>query len=132
MLVKCDKCQAMYMVDDSQVEQKKGKIACTNCQNIITVEGYEEGSAPTTAPPEPTAPVEPPVVEKEEEPSLALSPQVEKYMEMLREDPKSKVFVRLADEYIKGGLYDEAIHVCEEGLEHNPNYLSGKVPLGRG
>lgn len=48
-----------------------------------------------------------------------------------KQDPKSRIFLRLAEEYRKGGAFDKAIDVCLEGLETHPNYLPAKVCLGR-
>lgn len=52
-------------------------------------------------------------------------------MQILRKDPKSPVFAILSEAYRKGGLLDEAIATAVEGLKHNPNYISGRVALGR-
>ncbi len=59
------------------------------------------------------------------------SPEIDKYIATLAKDPKSKVFAALAEAYRKAGALDEAIHVCQDGLKYNPNYLSGIVALGR-
>ena len=52
-------------------------------------------------------------------------------MQILRKDPKSPVFAILSEAYRKGGLLDEAIATAVEGLKFNPNYISGRVALGR-
>ena len=46
-------------------------------------------------------------------------------------DPASIAFAPLAEELRKAGEYDEAVHVCQAGLEHHPVYLSARVTLGR-
>jgi tetratricopeptide (TPR) repeat protein len=56
---------------------------------------------------------------------------IKKYTEALAADPKSRVFVPLADIYRKLGRYDEAIAIAKEGLLHHPNYMGGKVALAR-
>ncbi len=65
------------------------------------------------------------------ESKLVLSPEIEKYVQILRKDPRSPVFAALSDAYRKGGLLDEAIAVANEGLKHNPNYTTGRIALGR-
>ena len=46
-------------------------------------------------------------------------------------DPASIAFAPLAEELRKAGEYDEAVRVCQAGLEHHPAYLSARVTLGR-
>ena len=60
-----------------------------------------------------------------------ISPEIERHMQILRKDPKSPVFAILSEAYRKGGLLDEAIATALEGLKFNPNYISGRVALGR-
>jgi tetratricopeptide (TPR) repeat protein len=60
-----------------------------------------------------------------------LPPEVDRYLAALVKDPKSKAFVPLADTYRKAGMLDEAIQVAKDGLKHNPNYVSGRLVLGR-
>ncbi|MBI5198234.1 MAG: tetratricopeptide repeat protein, partial [Nitrospirae bacterium] len=43
----------------------------------------------------------------------------------------SKLFVPLAEEYIKNGMLEEAIQVLQEGLKLHPNYLGARVSLGK-
>ncbi|MGE4231955.1 MAG: tetratricopeptide repeat protein [Bacteriovoracia bacterium] len=50
---------------------------------------------------------------------------------MFQQDPKSKIFAPLAEAYRKIGLVDEAIQICNEGLEANPDFVGGKVALAR-
>ncbi len=63
--------------------------------------------------------------------NFVISPEIERHMQILRKDPKSPVFAILSEAYRKGGLLDEAIATAIEGLKHNPNYISGRVALGR-
>lgn len=51
--------------------------------------------------------------------------------QQLRNDPTSRVFLRLAEEFRKGGMYDKAVRVCEDGLRHHPRYVPAWVCLGR-
>lgn len=48
-----------------------------------------------------------------------------------KDDPKSRVFLRLAEEYRKGGVYEKAIEVCLKGVEIHPAYIPALVCLGR-
>jgi len=51
--------------------------------------------------------------------------------ELLRKDPESRVFLRLAEELRKGGQYERAIEVCKAGLPKHPGYIPAMVSLGR-
>ena len=48
-----------------------------------------------------------------------------------KDDPKSRVFLRLAEEYRKGTAYEKAVDVCLKGVAHHPNYAPALVCLGR-
>ncbi len=48
-----------------------------------------------------------------------------------KEDPKSRVFLRLAEEHRKGGQYEKAAEICREGVRVHPNYVPALVCLGR-
>jgi tetratricopeptide (TPR) repeat protein len=50
---------------------------------------------------------------------------------MFQDDPRSKIFAPLAESYRKIGLIDEAIEICKEGLQANPDFIGGKVALAR-
>ena len=63
------------------------------------------------------------------EPSL--SPEIDKLAKKLAKDPQSKVFLQLAEEYVKAGLFEEAAAVLEEGLKTYPTFLTARVALGR-
>ena len=56
---------------------------------------------------------------------------IERLKEKVDQDPNSKLFVSLAEEYKKEGMFDEAIDVLTSGLERQPNYLSARVSLGK-
>ncbi len=56
---------------------------------------------------------------------------IERLKEKIEKDPNSKLFVPLAEEYKKSGMYDEAVDVLIKGLERQPGYLSARVSLGK-
>ncbi len=60
-----------------------------------------------------------------------ISPRIEELQKKLDKDPDSKIFLPLAEEYRKSGMLEEAITICQEGLEKHPNYVSARVVLGR-
>jgi tetratricopeptide (TPR) repeat protein len=49
----------------------------------------------------------------------------------LSQAPQSLVFSRLADCYRKNGEIQQAIGVCMEGLRNHPDYVTGRIILGR-
>jgi tetratricopeptide (TPR) repeat protein len=57
--------------------------------------------------------------------------EIERLKEKISKDPNSKLFVPLAEEYKKAGMFDEAIDALIRGLERQPNYLSARVSLGK-
>lgn len=57
--------------------------------------------------------------------------EIVKLTERISKDPKSKLFVPLAEEYKKAGDVEMAIHVLTEGLKHNPGYVTARSILGR-
>lgn len=62
---------------------------------------------------------------------MSLTSDVEWFQAKLARDPSSLVFAQLADAYRKRGRLEEAIHVCQKGLSHHPNYASAYLILGR-
>lgn len=48
-----------------------------------------------------------------------------------KQDPKSRVFFRLAEELRKGGALERAMEVCQAGIQHHPDYVPALVCLGR-
>ena len=56
---------------------------------------------------------------------------IQKYEQMLMEDPQSRAFAPLAEAYRKVGKLDDAIRVAEAGLEIHPGYAGGLIVLGR-
>jgi tetratricopeptide (TPR) repeat protein len=57
--------------------------------------------------------------------------EIERLKDKIEKDPFSKLFVPLAEEYKKTGMYDEAIDVLTKGLEKQPAYLSARVSLAK-
>ncbi len=62
---------------------------------------------------------------------MAYASEIEKLEARYRENPKGRNFAPLADAYRKAGLIDNAIDLCQAGLEHHPDYVSGYIVLGR-
>jgi tetratricopeptide (TPR) repeat protein len=56
---------------------------------------------------------------------------IQRYEQMLMEDPQSRAFAPLAEAHRKAGRLDEAIKVAKAGLEVHPGYSGGLVVLGR-
>ena len=59
------------------------------------------------------------------------NPEIAKLTERIDKDPKSKLFVPLAEEHKKAGDIETAINVLMEGLKHNPGYVTARSFLGR-
>ncbi len=59
------------------------------------------------------------------------NPQIYHYLKKYQADPKSRVFAPLAEAYRKAGLFDEAIEICRDGIRYHPNFIGGRVALGR-
>lgn len=57
--------------------------------------------------------------------------EIERLKEKVDNDPNSKLFIPLAEEYKKAGMFDEAIDVLIKGLEKQPGYMSARVSLGK-
>jgi tetratricopeptide (TPR) repeat protein len=57
--------------------------------------------------------------------------EIVKLTERIAKDPKSKLFVPLAEEYKKVGDIEMAIAVLQEGLKNNPTYVTARSFLGR-
>ncbi|HEX9860752.1 MAG TPA: tetratricopeptide repeat protein [Nitrospirota bacterium] len=60
-----------------------------------------------------------------------LSPEIARLSAQLARDPKSKLFIPLAEEYMKAGMAEEAIMTLEEGMKAHPAYMSARVLLGK-
>jgi len=58
-------------------------------------------------------------------------PYFREYLRRFQEDPTSRVFAPLAEAYRRLGRVDEAIEICQEGLEHHPDFHGGRVALAK-
>jgi tetratricopeptide (TPR) repeat protein len=57
--------------------------------------------------------------------------KIEELKEKVANDPSSKLFLPLAEEYRKAGMLDEAVEVLQQGIERQPKYTSAVVALGK-
>lgn len=62
---------------------------------------------------------------------VSLLGKIATYTEILAKDPKSTVFVPLAEIYRKMGLLDDALEIAERGVAALPMYSPGYTALGR-
>ena len=62
---------------------------------------------------------------------MAYTSEIEKLEARYRENPKGRNFAPLADAYRKAGLVDNAIELCQAGLQIHPDYVSGHIVHGR-
>jgi tetratricopeptide (TPR) repeat protein len=56
---------------------------------------------------------------------------IERYQLIFEKDKSTPLFAPLAEAYRKMGLLKEAKEVCEEGLKHHPNFISGLVAYAK-
>lgn len=56
---------------------------------------------------------------------------VELFEARLEKNPGSRVFSRLADAYREEGNLSKAIDICLDGLRNHPDYVTGRLILGR-
>ncbi|MFP2933129.1 tetratricopeptide repeat protein, partial [Pyxidicoccus sp. 3LG] len=56
---------------------------------------------------------------------------VERYEQLLRQDPTSSVFVELAKALLEKGDAARAIEVCGQGISHHPTSTVGRVLWGK-
>ena len=57
--------------------------------------------------------------------------EIDRLATQLAKDPHSKVFMPLAEEYGKVGMWQEAAGVLEDGLKYYPGFITAMVALGR-
>jgi tetratricopeptide (TPR) repeat protein len=57
--------------------------------------------------------------------------EIAKLSERYNKDPKSRIFVQLADAYRKNGMIDEALEILNKGLDYHPDYALGHLILGK-
>lgn len=60
-----------------------------------------------------------------------LNGRFEELRQRWEQDPSSRIFTQLAEEYRRRGETLEAVKVLEEGLEHHPGSIAAQVSLGR-
>jgi tetratricopeptide (TPR) repeat protein len=57
--------------------------------------------------------------------------EIDRLALVFAKDPGSKVFIPLAEEYGKAGMWEEAVAVLEDGLKAYPGFITAMVALGR-
>lgn len=57
--------------------------------------------------------------------------QMARLHKKLQTEEKSRVFARLADQFRLSDHVEDAIELCQKGIEFHPNYLSGHIVLGQ-
>ncbi len=57
--------------------------------------------------------------------------EIARLSERLNKDPKSRIFVQLADAYRKSNMIDEALEILNKGLVFHPNYPLAHLILGK-
>lgn len=58
-------------------------------------------------------------------------PHFREQLRRLQEDPTSRVFAPLAESYRRMGRIEEAIEMCQVGLQHHPDFHGGRVALAK-
>lgn len=58
-------------------------------------------------------------------------PHFREQLRRLQQDPGSRVFAPLAESYRRLGRLEEAIEICQRGLEHHPDFHGGRVALAK-
>ncbi|MEO0161813.1 MAG: tetratricopeptide repeat protein [candidate division WOR-3 bacterium] len=57
--------------------------------------------------------------------------EIARLAERYNKDPKSRIFVQLADAYRKNNMVDEALEVLKQGLQYHPQYPLAHLILGK-
>ncbi|MFQ6093636.1 MAG: tetratricopeptide repeat protein [bacterium] len=57
--------------------------------------------------------------------------EIDELLGRLDAHPGSLIFARLADLYLRADKMDQAIEVCEQGLSHHSDYVSGHVVMAK-
>jgi tetratricopeptide (TPR) repeat protein len=57
--------------------------------------------------------------------------EIARLSERFNKDPKSRIFVQLADAYRKSNMIDEALDILQKGLVHHPDYPLAHLILGK-
>lgn len=61
----------------------------------------------------------------------SVSPEIAKLELKLVQDPQSKAFIPLAEQYVRADMLQDAVNVLEEGLTVFPGFITALVALGR-
>jgi len=56
-------------------------------------------------------------------------PDIKKYVKVISRDPRA--FASLANALLNKGYVEEAIDICQEGLEADPDFIAGRAVLGK-
>ncbi len=56
--------------------------------------------------------------------------RIANYQKILANNPRSFIFAQLAEEHLKLGELDQAIEICQKGLQYNPDFSDGLYVLG--
>lgn len=64
-------------------------------------------------------------------PELLENPQFLKYYQKWQNDPKSVVFIPVAEYLLKYRLVKDALVVCKQGMEYHPQMIIGKLLLAK-
>lgn len=59
------------------------------------------------------------------------TPEIANLTARIAKDPRSRLFVLLAEEHKKSGNLEMAIHVLLQGLQNNPDYITARTFLGK-
>lgn len=59
------------------------------------------------------------------------SDSVRKFSDQVLNDPSSLLFASLADFYRENGLYQEALNICQNGLESHPENTEGRLVMAQ-
>ncbi|PYP14411.1 MAG: hypothetical protein DMD54_14170 [Gemmatimonadetes bacterium] len=62
---------------------------------------------------------------------MAYTSEIEKLEARFNDNPKGRNFAPLADAYRKAGLIDNAIALCQNGLQLHPDYVSAHIVYAR-
>ena len=62
---------------------------------------------------------------------MAYTSEIEKLEARFNDNPKGRNFAPLADAYRKAGLIDNAIVLCQNGLQLHPDYVSAHIVYAR-
>jgi predicted Zn finger-like uncharacterized protein len=126
MVIKCEKCGAMYILSDEKLKSQDWKFKCSKCQHETQIKPGEQ------KPTEGAQPAEQARAEAESTiPSEALPPDIQKYLDQFKADPKTKSFMPVAEYFFKEGKFERALEILEHALKYNPGYLSAHVLKGR-